>query len=110
MRLQLPYDLSNLGVTEDLNRFLSQSVKAIIEILNGRVSFIDNTDTQIVTAIFSTANRTVAIPHTLRRNPTGYITVSLSANMVIFNGDSSNTESLIYLRASAAGTAKLLLF
>lgn len=110
MKLTLPFDLSNLGTSDDFNRYGSQSIKQIIDVINGKLNFQDNIESQIVSVSFGTANQDVSASHSLRRVPTGFIPVGLSAAMIVYNGSTSNTDGIIYLRSSAVGTAQVLVF
>lgn len=110
MKLQIPLDLSNLGNTPDLVRYISQAMKQIVDIINGNISITDNLSAKILTVVFNAPNNEVGTNHSLGRVPVGYIPTNLSAGMIIYNGTSSNTTGIIYLKATAVGTVQVLIF
>jgi hypothetical protein len=59
---------------------------------------------------FETADTDVTVDHDLTRVPMGYFVVGLSGNMTVYNGSVGWTAEQLSLRASAAGTASLLIF
>lgn len=95
---------------EELARFVEIYCDDVTAVVNGGLDFQTNFNAKIVSAVFSSANTTVGVSHGLGRVPSGYIVVGLSAAMTVFNGSGSNTTSVIYLQASAAGSASLLIF
>lgn len=109
MRVITRATLSNVEGLEQLQRFVSQDIQAIVGVVNGRLSLTDNLQTSLVTVTF-TGTSTVQVPHTLGIVPTGYIPVKLSADIRVFDGVGENTRQDIYLKASGAGTATLLIF
>ena len=90
--------------------FVAQFLDNIKELLNSGLRFSDNFDARIVSATFTAANTDLSVSHSLGRVPTGYVVLSLSASMIVYTGASAWTSSTISLKASAAGTASLLLF
>lgn len=103
--------LSNAHVPtwEELRRAVSQDLQVLTAAINGRLSLIDNVQSSFLTVVFP-GTGTLKIPHTLGIVPTGYITVGLTADIRVFDGVGTWTKQDIYLRASGAGTARLLLF
>lgn len=110
MRVRSVLNLGALNSWEDLRRYCSDSITQIITVLNGRVSVTENLETSLVSATFIAASSTITITHTLQKIPDGYIVVGKSANFVVFDGNKTNTDAVIYLQASAAGTARVLVF
>jgi hypothetical protein len=110
MKLNLPVDLSNLTSQSDFIRYTSQSIKQIISLINGKVAINDNLDAVIISATFNSANTSVAVPHTLGRVPQGYVPITRTSAMIVFNGSQENKSDVIYLQASASGTVNLLIF
>lgn len=102
--------MSNLGTTDDFNRFVSLALKQIKDAVNGGLTFSDNFDAKTVSVAFSSPNVTIAVQHGLGRVPNGYIVVGLSSGMIVFDGSTANTSSTIYLQSTVIGTAKLLIF
>lgn len=110
MKIAAPLSLASIKTWEDLRRFTAESLSQLLSLVNGRISIQDNLETSVVDATFSASSITVAVPHTLGRVPTGYIVASLSASLIVFNGNKDHTDAVLYVQASAAGTAKLIVF
>ena len=91
-------------------RFLAQWLENLVQLLNNGLKFSDNFDAKIVSAVFTAANTDTAVTHGLGRVPSGYIITSSSASMSVYTGSIAWTSSTIYLRASAAGTAGVLVY
>ncbi len=94
---------------EELARYTDIFCQDVTQVVNGQLDF-SNFNAKSVSVTFLSANSTVAVNHGLSRIPLGYLVQSLTANMVIFNGTSGNTTSILYLQSSAAGTASLLVY
>lgn len=109
-KVQTSQDIHNVETWEDARRYVSQSLNAIVATLNGGVDLIDNATTSLVTVTFATANTELGVKHPLGRVPRGYLLVGRSADIRVFDGGTANTSQLIFLRASGAGTARLLVF
>jgi hypothetical protein len=110
MKLKIPATVSNAESWQELQRYVAQSIDAIASLLNGRVGFIDNCQVSYVTVVFPSASTTISVDHTLGVQPTGYIVVGKNAGAHVFDGDTANTTSKLYVQASAAMTARLLVF
>lgn len=110
MKLNLPLEYHNIQDPQDLADKLSATLKQILQVINGRVAIPDNLDVHVTSVTFSAANASTPVTHRLDRIPQGYIVAKRSANFTIFDGSGSNTTSVIYLQASAAGTATIVLF
>lgn len=109
MKIQFK-DLSQQTTWEDLQRFANQNFETVTQLSQNNVSFSDNIDCQILTAVFPKANTDLLIQHTLKRTPTGYIPFNKSASADIYNGASAWTDTKIYLRSTVAATIKLIVF
>jgi hypothetical protein len=110
MRIIGPYDISNVTSWEELRRFGSQLTKALVDIVNGKITFVDNFDALTASVVFTAPNTTVLVPHGLDRVPSGYMIQSLSAAMIIYDGNQANTTHALYVQSSAIGTANLLIY
>lgn len=93
---------------EELARYTSIFLSQVVEKFNKNLNFTDDFSGNIINVTFSSANVDVASIHGLGRVPSGYIILGASAAMSVYDGASANTSSLIYLRSSAAGVAKVL--
>lgn len=109
MKITVATDLSNIK-DEDITRFVSQFTSQTADIINGNISFADNFKAQTLSVTFSSANTDVQVSHGLKKVPTGYIIVGASSAMSVYDGSSSNTADLFYVRSSATGTARILIY
>ncbi len=101
-------DVSSVESWEDLRRWAAQMFKDIGKAFNGQITFGDNIQSSRATAVFPGSGADVRVSHGLGRVPSGYIVISSSANITVFNGATANTESELYVQASGAGSATLL--
>jgi len=85
-------------------------IKEIVDLVNGSIDVVDNVNVSSVSVTFSGASTTVEVPHTLGRVPRGYLVAKLSTGITIFDGSGTNTDSLLYVQATGAGTATLLVY
>lgn len=111
MNIKLPIELSNLSndprsffksCTEVLNR--------ITTILGGEVDLTENCKTTFAGVSFAASGVDVAITHGLNRVPKGYIVAGKSVTMDITDGSGSNTTKTLFIRSTAVGYARLLIF
>lgn len=109
MKIKTIFDMSNVAELPDLVRFCSQAIKEIVETINGRLDF-GNLRTSIVSVTFSGTTSNLAIEHGLGRTPEGYIIVSRSVNITVFDGTSGNTDTVLNLGSSGAGTVSVMAF
>lgn len=109
MKIQTVLSLSNIKTLEDLVRYTSQFSDATVSIVNGRLDF-SNFFAQTVSVTFSVVNATVGVPHTLGKIPTGYIDSGKTTAIMVFDGNQPNTSTTLFVQASGAGTARLLVF
>jgi hypothetical protein len=95
---------------EELPRWLTIFLSQVKNVLNNGITPQDNWDGQIVSVTFSSADTDTLVSTRLRRIPTGYIVLSRDAALTVYDGDLSSSVGNIYLRASATGTARILVF
>lgn len=110
MKLKVPQSIHNTRTWEELRRYLAITLDDILTALNGRISVGDNLDGQVVSVQFSSANIEVKVPHVLQRVPVGYIPVNKSVAMDIYNGGSAFSNTNVFLKSSAAGSADIFIF
>lgn len=101
-------DISNVKA-EEFQRFASIWIKAANDIINGQLDF-GNFRAQTLSITFIASGTEVASPHNLGRTPTGYLVTGANAAMSVYDGSTANTESNLYLRANASGTARVIVF
>ena len=110
MRIKVPQDVSQVESWEELRRYVAQVLPLLTQVINGQVDLVDNASTSLVTATFPSANQELAVGHRLKRIPQGYLIVGTNSSFSVFDGVTDNSSETIYLRASAAGTARVLVF
>lgn len=95
----------------DLPRFCSINFEAIATQLNGNLEFGANVKASPTVVVFPSASQVVAVPHTLGRTPSGYLVIKQDVAGSVLTSESTNqwTASVIYLNASAAMTATLII-
>ncbi len=95
---------------EELARFVEVWAQEVSRVVNGKLDFQTNFNCKFVSITFSSANTDTSINHGLGRVPAGYIVTSLTAALVPYDGTVPSTDSTLTLRASATGTAGLLIY
>ncbi len=104
------FNTSSVESWEDLRRFASTALNDIYDLVNGRLSLIDNVQSSILTISFNAANTSQAFTHTLKTIPTGYLLVKSPLDVRIYDGTGTNTADTIYLKATSIATVKVLIF
>lgn len=102
-------DFQGLPPTE-VPRYVEIWAAEVSRILTKGLGFQDNFDAIEAEVTFSAANTDTIVSHGLKRTPTRYLVTSLSAPLIVYSGTGQSTDSLIYLRASATGTATILIY
>lgn len=95
---------------KDLPRFLTLFGEQVARALNNGLDFETNFNSKSVSITFSSANTDASVAHGLGRVPVGYIIIGLSAALTVYDGVGANTTTNLFLRASATGTARLLVY
>lgn len=108
-KVQASPDLATIE-DKDVKKYVSLALNDIVDKVNGKLELGVNVSGKILSAIFTAANTDTVFAHGLGRVPVGYIRVSASASMVIYNGSSANTSTNLILRSSATGTAGVYVF
>lgn len=102
--------ISNLKTLSDVIRYASNTFTAVASAINGGLSFQENIQGRFSSVEFRVANQEVSFEHSLSSLPRGFLVTGLSASMVVYNGVTENTNQVMYLRASAPGTATVFVF
>lgn len=111
MKVKVPTTFVNADSLPELSRLISIAFDQVVAAINGRMDFVDNCQTSLVSATFTGSGQTLAVPHTLGKTPRGYIVAKSSANIVIYDGATgTNNETVLFLQSSGAGTVSLLVF
>lgn len=96
---------------DDVARYASTNFDAIGLALNGNIEFGANIRSSTSIAVFLVAGQVVAVPHKLGRTPQGYFVIKQDAAGSVLTSELTNpwTSTVIYLNASAAMTATLII-
>lgn len=108
-KIKTIFNVSNVETWEDLRKYTAQINSDIVDTINGRISLVDNCDTQEVSVTFAVAATDVAIPHTLGRVPVRFLVSNNSTGVVAYVGAMAWTDKTIYLRATGAGVLSVIL-
>lgn len=110
MRVKNSATVSNQPTWEKASRFVASLIEDIITLVNGKLTFSDNFLAQQLPVTFIAAATDTGVVHTLGFVPNGYIVVSKSGDFNIYDGATANTSSVLYLRASGAVSASIIVF
>lgn len=96
----------------DLMQVLDGFVQNLIAILDHGISFNDNMDvSQVSVTTHATPGTEFSVAHTLGKTPTGYIVCGQSAAGSVYDGASTNTGALLYLKSDVSSkTFRLIIF
>ncbi len=109
-QIKAPQSVSQAADFESLKRFVAQTLEAIISEVNGRLNFGDNIQGAFNTFVFPGPGVEVGADHGIGKVPAGYLVVSATGPMSVYDGSTANSDVKIFLRSSAAGTAKVFVF
>jgi len=109
-KIKRAVEIQNLTTLEEVKRFINSWLTNITDVLNGNVEFGQNIRTTEVTVYFQRSDTEQAVFHGLGRLPNGYIKVGSSVDFGLYDGNQATTSSVIWLRASQVGTAKILFY
>ena len=95
---------------EEVQRFVDLFCQDVTRVVNGNLDFATNFNAKALSVNFSAANTDVAVAHGLGRVVVGYVQTGASAAMSLYDGSKASTSSTLYLRSSATGTARILVY
>lgn len=110
MKITVPAYVNNQVDLDSFRKYVQIFFTALINDYNGRISFTENCNTRLVTAVFPAANTELPVTHNLGFAPNGYIQVGSNVAVSVFDSTTANTGSILYVQANAAATVKLLIF
>lgn len=108
-----PRKLFNYDLYDDKSKVwadLSEFNKSVYDILFNGILFSDNFDISLRNVTITTANVEFSVLHGLERIPVGYLLISSSASINLYDGDTAWTKESIYLKGSATGSGKVYIF
>lgn len=108
----VPRNWWNVDNIEDSKRWASLTLflKDVYNILLKGITPVDNFRGNLVEVTFSAADTDVQVKHGLSYIPSNYFIIGTSAAMSVYDGNTDSTNTYIYLRSSATGTARVFLF
>ena len=109
-RLTQDSNIDRLNEPKEMARYIAIIFDQLQRLLNNGLGFADNFDAKIVSMTFSSANADTTIGHNLSRVPSGYVVLSSTAALSVYNGSRASTAQNLTLRANATGTVSLLIF
>lgn len=107
-KIRESFDVGKITEIESFMRFVSTVLKALGLQINGGLEFGENIKSTIVDVVFPAGQVEVAITHGLGRIPIGFLIANRSTAANIYSGTSKWTSKIIYLRASSAVNAKVV--
>lgn len=109
-KISTPADLTSITDTTEFMKYCSQLIGNMVDIINGRLSFGDNVQSQEIEVSFTTANTDIAITHKLNKTGVKYWPVVKSKACDVFTGSRAQTNNTIYLQCTQVATVTLELF
>ena len=112
MKLDRQNAFDKVKTLDDLISAMQIFATNVGEIVNSGIRFNQNFRCQIIEVDFTDANTDTTFSHSLNSVPTGYLALTKSAAMIIYNGSSTNffAKTTCTLRSSAIGTANIMIF
>lgn len=98
----------NVESIDDVRTILTRLIQDVAGILNRGIRVGDQFPGNVQSITFTGAGVEVQVNHGLGRIPDGYLVLSRSASVTIYDGATTNTDAVGYLRASGAATATIL--
>lgn len=109
-KLELP-EPKGENFAKDLIEVLKRHGVEISDIINGGIRLHENIDCTVVSTTTPGANVELAVAHTLRRVPTGFIVVNINKAAIIYDSGTTWTTAYIYIKCDQNNTTvKLLIF
>lgn len=112
MRLVGYPQVNNAKGLDDLRKHVSNFFDLLIPIINGNIEFGSNIRSAFGAATITVAGEVVAIPHNLPFIPQGFLVMHQDSGAVVYAANAGAypwTTSNIYLTASSAVTAKVII-
>lgn len=104
------WNIEQVNSTPERWKFLTIFLKSVFNVLNKGIIPSENFDSSEISITFSSAGSDVTVAHSLGRIPSGYWVINRTAGFVIYDGSIDWTDEDITLRATALGTATILVF
>lgn len=102
-------DLDNLPDLDTVKRYASRILNELKDQVNGQLDFSSNIKSfgpsQVV---FNRVNADIAVTHTLRNVPQGFIIINSLQPIRVYQGTTPWTKDKLYLRSDVVGTVTIL--
>ena len=89
---------------------LASFIDQIAFIINGNLDLIQNLKMETLNVSFPSAGSEQDVRHRLGRVPVGYLVISRSAAISVYDGSNDWNQNSLFVRSSAPGRARLLVF
>lgn len=109
-KVQATSKVATIKEDKDKFRFISIALEDLINQVNGNLEPVKNLKFNTVSVTFSSADSDVLVSHNLGRVISGYIQCGQSAALIVYDGSPISSTSKVNLKASAAGTARILFY
>lgn len=93
---------------EEVQRFVDIFCHDVVQNVNGKLDFQTNFSCKILDVAFTAQDTEQAIPHGLGRVPNGYFMVGSDLATTVYDGDSSDDGTNIYLKSTQITTSTRL--
>jgi hypothetical protein len=109
-RVNSSFNIANLKDEVEKSRYIQLCLEDIIFQMNGSLKFGENIKTNQTSVSFTAPDVDTPVNHGLGFVPSGYIMVGANTAIVVFDGFTPSTNSVIFLRSSAVGIVRLLFY
>lgn len=108
MKITTPINIDNVTTLGDVIRYSGILIGQMKDAINGGISYSDNIACAVKTVSFTASGAELRVSHNLGSIPFGYIKVG-GANITVYDSSTPATKTDIYLKATGAGSAKLVI-
>lgn len=103
-----PINFSNITELEDLLRWIAVYTGQLTPVINGKIQFHDNIQSQQIEVKFTLANTDQSIVHNLNKTGVKYIVTDKDVSCDIYKGQKDDTLNTIFLRSTVANSTVTL--
>lgn len=95
---------------EEVQKYVDLFCQDVTEVVNGKLDFVNNFASKVITASFTQANTDTVVTHNLGRATSNFLVASKSASCDIYNGSSQSTNSFKLKSTVVPVTVTLVVF
>lgn len=107
--VRAPHQFGRITDQKEFNNSVSRYVDELHPVINGKLQFDQNINSQTITMFFTLANTNYVINHTLNRTGLNFLIAHKTQSFDIFHGSGIDTPSTINLQSSVAGVTVTLI-